>query len=257
MATPTSKITEEVPTELLDERNLITVSVMDQTGAFVFEKPVKLNNPFAFDPTRFHPSSQAPSLERFLELIEQIIGNKQEREEVVAGERVALTDEYPMERMDRFGDEVITWRLISRKPANMSSDGKSRPQRGFGYSYHLRSPEYPDKVIIVDSRPIDHIIEFSCWAKRARLANQRALWLERTLINETWALQEQGIDRFLWEERLADTFYNPGGQPLYQRPLRFFVRLSEFRSKAEQAITQISLETQTTNDVSPSRRPFF
>lgn len=252
-----SKITEVIPENLLDERELVTVSVIDQSGAVEFERAIKLNDPFAFDPEPFHPSAQAPTLERFMELIDNIIADKQSREEIVESARVTLTDEYPLERFDRFGDEVISWRLITRKPANMSADGKSRPQRGFGYSYRLRSPQLPDKVIVVDSRPIDHIIEFSCWAKRARLANRRALWLERTLINETWALQVQGVDRFLWEERLADTFYNPGGQTLYQRPLRFFVRLSEFRSKAEPVITNISLETQTTDDLLSSRRKFF
>jgi hypothetical protein len=246
MALPTSKITEEIPERFLEEESTVVV-VLDQTGAIEFETPVKLQNPFEFDPQKFHPSAQAPTLERFIDLTSQIIADTQAREQTLESERVTMTDEYPMERFDRFGEEVITYRVISRKPANTSTDGKSRPQRGFGYSYHLRSPQYPDKVIIVESRPIDHFIEFSCWSKRARLANQRALWLERTLINSTWAYQVQGIDRFFWEERLADTYYNVGGQPLYQRPLRFFVRLSEFRPKAEPAISHISYETRVTN----------
>lgn len=254
MSVPVTKITEEIPASLLDEDDLTTVVVLDQSGALAFEKPVKLNNPFDFNPERFHPAAAAPTLERFIDLIDQIIADAQTREQVITTERVIMTDEYPLERFDRFGDEVITYRVITRKPANMSTDGKSRPQKGFGYAYHLRSPQYPDKVIIVEGRPLDHIIEFSCWSKRARLANQRALWLERTLINQTWALQLQGIDRFFWEERLADTYYNVGGQPLYQRPLRFFVRLTEFRPKAEPAITHISYETRTTDETSNGSR---
>ncbi len=253
MSVPSSKITEEIPERFLDE-DLTTVIVLDQTGAIEFEKPVKLQNPFEFNPQKFHPSSETPTLERFIELVGEVISDSQSREQIVEKERVTLTDEYPAERFDRFGKEVITYRIISRKPANLSTDGKSRPQRGFGYSYHLRSPQYPDKVIIVESRPVDHIIEFSCWAKRARLANQRALWLERTLINQTWAFQSQGIDRFFWEERLADTYYNVGGQPLYQRPLRFFVRLSEFRPKAEPAISHISYESRVTDETSIGSR---
>lgn len=253
MSTPTSKITEEIPERFLGD-DLTTVIVLDQTGAVEFERPVKLQNPFEFDPQKFHPSSEAPTLERFIELIGSVIADAQAREQVIESERVTFTDEYPAERFDRFGEEVVTYRVISRKPANLSTDGKSRPQRGFGYSYHLRSPQYPDKVIIVESRPVDHIIEFSCWAKRARLANQRALWLERTLINQTWAFQHQGVDRFFWEERLADTYYNVGGQPLYQRPLRFFVRLSEFRPKAEPAISHISYESRVTDETSLGSR---
>lgn len=253
MSLPKSLITETIPDALLNEDELTSVSVIDQVGFLEFEQPVKLLNPFDFDPQRFHPAAAAPTLERFFELVEQIVIDAQAREQVVESERVVLTEDYPLERFDRFGDEVIAYRVMSRKPANLSTDGKSRPQRGFGYAYHLRSPQYPDKVIIVDSRPVDHIIEFSCWAKRARLANQRALWLERTLINNTWALQAQGIDRFFWEERLADTQYSVGGQPLYQRPLRFFVRLSEHRAKAEPAISHISYQSQVNDDATLSR----
>ena len=253
MSLPSSKITEEIPKRFTEEDETVVV-VLDQSGAVKFEQPIKLQNPFEFNPEKFHPSAEAPTLERFINLVNQIIIDAQVRENIIEEERVSLTDEYPLERFDRFGEEVITYRIISRKPANTSTDAKSRPQRGFGYSYHLRSPQYPDKVIIVESRPIDHIIELSCWSKRARLANQRALWLERTLINQTWAFQVQGIDRFFWEERLADTYYNVGGQPLYQRPLRFFVRLNEFRPKAEPAISHITYETQVTNGITVGSR---
>lgn len=246
MSVPESKITEEVAERFLTEQDTVMV-VLDQTGSVALEQAIQLADPFAFDPSRFHPSSAVPTLERFIDLTNQIISDAQTREGTIASKQVILTDEYPLERFDRFGDEVITYRVISRKPANTSTDAKSRPQRGFGYSYHLRSPEYPDKVIIIENRPLDHIIEFSCWSKRARLANDRALWLERTLINQTWAYQVQGVDRFFWEERLADTYYNVGGQPLYQRPLRFFVRLNEFRAKAEPVITNISYESISTN----------
>lgn len=255
MSIPISRITEEIPKRFSED--LTTVLILDQAGLVALEKPIKLENPYDFDPNRFACGEEVPTLERFLSLTTQIILDAQIRENILEKERVTLTDEYPAERFDRFGEEVISYRIISRKPGNMSTDAKSRPQRGFGYSYHLRSPKYPDKVIIVESRTIDHIIEFSCWSKRARLANERALWLERTLINQTWAYQSQGIDRFFWEERLADTYYNVGGQPLYQRPLRFFVRLNEFRPKAEPAISHISYEVRATDGPLASSRSLF
>lgn len=239
-----NNITETIDPELLDNNSSISVEILDQSEGTRLETSIQLKNPFDFDPTRFAPNDKTPTLDRFLDLTTQIISDAQK--EIIAEKRVIMTDEYPAERFDRFGDEVISYRIISRKPANLSSDGKSRPQKGFGFAYHLRSPLYPDKVIIIDSRPIDHVVEFSCWSKRARLANQRALWLERLLINQIWAYQAQGFDRFIWEERLADTYYNVGGQTLYQRPLRFFVRLSEFRAKAETQISHMSLQIQPT-----------
>jgi hypothetical protein len=231
-----------VPASLLEESTLITI--IDGASKFKYEKSIAVDNPFAFDPNH-HAITDAPAtLPRFLDLTQDILTQQQDLEGTVATERIKFTDEYPFEPFANTGDEIIVWRLISRKPANMSSDAKSRPQRGFNFAYCLRSPKYPDKVITVESRPIDHIIEFSCFAKRARLANRRALWLEKLLIDQTWVYQSQGVDRFMWEERLADTYMSVGGQPLYQRPLRFFVRLAEFRSKADQIINEINLETQ-------------
>lgn len=235
MSQPVSKISEVIDSRFQDtEDNLFRIETIDQSTPLKNEIAVKLNNPFDFDSDRFAQAVEAPTLERFLQLTEEII----EKGNTLLN-KCAFTEEYPLERIDMIGEEIIAWRLISRKPANMSADGKSRTQKGFNFAYHLRSVKYPDKVITVESRPIDHIIEFSCWAKRARVANSRALWLERLLIDHTWAYQAQGIDRFFWDERLADTFYNMNGQALYQRPLRFLVRLYEFRAKADQAITNI------------------
>lgn len=231
-----------LPSELLEEDTIITI--LDGSSDFRYEKSIALPNPFAFDPNEFAITDAPATLPRFLDLTQEIINSQQDLEETVESQRIKFTDEYPFEPFANMGDEIVVWRLISRKPANMSSDAKSRPQRGYNFAYCLRSPKYPDKVITVESRPVDHIIEFSCFAKRARLANRRALWLEKLLIDQTWVYQSQGVDRFMWEERLADTYMSVGGQPLYQRPLRFFVRLAEFRSKADQIINKINLETQ-------------
>jgi hypothetical protein len=244
----TEQITETISDTLLSEQELTTVVVLDQAGGIAAETAIPLVSPYDFDVTRFAPAEEVPTFERFIALTETILNDIQDREQVIAAHRIKFTDEYPFEEFNYYGDELITWRVISRKPSNTSADGKTRPQRGFNFSYHLRSPKYPDKVIIVEARPIDHIIEFTCWSKRARLANNRALWLERNLMNNTWVYQSQGIDRFFFDERLADTFYSVGGQPLYQRPLRFLVRINEFRVKADSAISHITFESRTTRD---------
>lgn len=237
-----SLITETPESSLLEENTVIVVS-LDQSGV-ANEQSIQIEDPFDFDISPFCPSAGL-SLDGFFELTSQLITDAQVREQKPLNQRIILTDEYPLENMEALGPEVISYRLISRKPGNMTPDAKGRPQLSFRYSYSLRSPKYPDKVIIVESRPLDHVIEFSCWAKRARIANQRALWLERLLINQTWAYQYKGVDKFYFEDRLADTYYNVGGQPLYQRPLRFFVRLYEYRPKLEPVISNISYVSST------------
>ena len=88
---------------------------------------------------------------------------------------------------------------------------------------------------------IIHIIEFSCWSKSNRLANNRAIWLEKLLINNSWRYQTQGVERFYWEGRGPDTYMTSGEQRLFYRPMRFFVRFREFEVKLHSLIKDIQI----------------
>jgi hypothetical protein len=86
----------------------------------------------------------------------------------------------------------------------------------------------PNKKIAVKTRPLDHIIEFTVYSKNANIANKRAIWLERLFITHSWVFKVQGADRFFFDRRGTDNYRTTGTQPLYERPLRFRVRLCEF-----------------------------
>lgn len=240
----TSLLFDQVNEALLAEDNFFTIILVDTAGVqHASETPVQLDNPFSFDYSRFAPNQIVMDLPRLLEVAGDVIADAQGREGVVDEQRVQLVSEFPDERNDRFGDEVITWKVIRRYPANMNSSATGRPQRKAQYSYDLRSPHHPNKVVVVETRPIDHIIEFSCWSKNADTANSRALWLERLFITHDWAFKIQGADRFYWQERGIDVYHtSTGGVKLYQRPIRFFVRLVEFQVVAEPVIKHIQFE---------------
>ena len=244
LSSTTSRIIEQVNSELLEDSGFSTVVVLDygSSDASKYETPTKIKNPFGFDPRRHLPNCEVMDLDRFVEVAAELIEDAQDREGTVSGEWVKLVEDCPAERFDRFGEEVVAWKLISRKPASMSRDGASRPQKGFTQYYQIRSPNHPNKFLTVEARPVDHIIEFQCWSKSARLANRRALWLERLFVNHAWAFLVQGADRFRFQERLADWYTVPSGQHLYVRPLRFFVRAYEFRVKADSVIKNITFE---------------
>ena len=127
----------------------------------------------------------------------------------------------------------------------MNTKATGRPQRRSTFSHDLRSANEPNKVIVVESRPIDHSIQLSCWSKNADQANRLALWLENSLIMHSWAFEVQGAERFYWEKRGADTYWTTGGQRLHQRPLNFFLRLREFRNKAFPVLKEFDLEVKT------------
>jgi hypothetical protein len=243
MSSEESQLTEQISSELLLENEYNTVVIVDGGGASqTYELETSLTNPFDFDLSRLAPGNQAATLERFIDLATLVIADGQQRAGIAEEDRVVLVEDYPGEQTQRFGHEVITWRIKSRKPANMSAKGTSRPQRTAAYSHQGMDPKYPNKSIVVMARPIDHLVEFSCWSKNAGKANSRALWLERLLISYSWAFTSQGVDRFFWKERGIDTYTITNGQHLYQRPLTFFVRLFEFNILAYPIVRQITYE---------------
>jgi hypothetical protein len=239
----TSRIVEEVTASLLEDSGFSTVVALDygSSDPNSDEFPTYITNPFCFDIRRYLPNCDLMDLDRFIQIASELIEDAQNREGTVESEQVSLIEDYPAEDFHRFGEEVVAWKLISRKPGSMSRDASGRQQQGYTHYYTLRSPSHPNKFLEVESRPLDHIIEFQCWSKSARLASRRAIWLERLFVNHAWAFLAQGTDRFRFEERLSDWYTNPSGQHLYVRPIRVFVRTYEFRIKADSVIKHITL----------------
>lgn len=240
----TTQLFEEIQESLLRDDNLFSVNIVDPNGNEYLASTTNLDNPFEFDSSRFIPNEQPMDLDRFIEVANDVINYAQERENVPEDLRVELIGEYPRDDFSKYrgGAEVITWRLVSREPAKMNAKGTGRPQRAAGFSYDLQNPGYPNKVITVQTRPLDHIVEFVVWSKDAGKANRRVMWLERLFIAHSWAFKIQGADRFFFERRLADNYRTTGGQPIYERPLRFQLRLMEFQVIADPMIRHITFE---------------
>jgi hypothetical protein len=239
----TSILTETIPDALLDEREVYQVKVVDGDAiTHRYEIATEITNPWEFDAERFLPNTTPMSLPRFFEIAANIISDAQDRDGVIADKKVSLVEEYPPDRISDFGDELICYRLLKREPANMNTKATGRPQRKSMYAYDVRTSTHPNKTIVVESRPIDHLIEFSCWAKSNKLANSRALWLEKLFVNHAWAFEVQGVERFHWKNRGPDTYMTSGGQRLLYRPVNFFVRFREFELKASPLLRTIEFE---------------
>jgi len=240
----TTKFLEEISERLLRLEDRFPVEIIHQTTADSRETPIPLRNPFQFDISGFRPQGRV-DIERFFEIACEVVEDAQVRDGIVEDQRVGVFADFPDELMRRNGSECITYKIRSRKPANMNSDGSGRPQLGSMYSYEIESPLYPNKKIIVEDQPIDHVVEFSCWARTATVANKRALWLERLLKWHKWNFLIQGVDRFIWRGRGADTLWSPHSQRVHQRPLEFQVRLREGEAKAHPILRQIAIEILT------------
>ena len=165
------KLTEKVPEDLLKDDS-ITVYFDGEDVISQFSVATQLYNPFDFDASRFLPNVEPMDLQKFFSVTREPY-YAQKREGIVADKQIQLTEEYPPEPFHDIGDELIAYRVLRREPAKMNTKGTSvhieKVLYYDGYSNH------PNKAVVVESRPVDHIIEFTCWGKTNKLANARAL----------------------------------------------------------------------------------
>ena len=224
----------------------IIINVVDGNGEVLNEitsDDIIIRNPYNVNIDRmFMPNTEPLTLDGFFKIAKLLIKDSQEREGTNKEDQVGLVEEYPPENIDSFGNEIITFRVIERKPGMMNTKGTGRPHRKATYSHQEIRPQMPNKVITVESRPVDHVIEFNCWALSNKIANKRAIWLEKLFINSAFVFEVKGAERFFWKERMSDTYLTINGQRLFSRPIRFFLRFREFDAKAYSIIRQILID---------------
>lgn len=204
------------------------------------ERTVLARSKYEIDLNRLQYDEVQADLNRFMSIASELIASAQKG----VARPVQFVEDFHPELFAEYGKEVITWSVMSRRPANMDTKASSRPQRRPMYSYNLHSPDLPNKVVEVQSMPKDHLLKFSCWSEQASLANRRALWLERLFIDNTYAFKVKGVERFHWDRRESDQSLILGGQRLYERPLVFFARLRDYHSVAHPEIESISVDLQ-------------
>jgi hypothetical protein len=228
------------------ELDQIIIKVIDNEGHVANEiatENINIKNPYNINiDSVFLPNTEPLSLSSFFKISNDLINSAQELEEINEESRVRLVEEYPPESISKYGNEVVTFRVIERKPGMMNKKGTGRPHRKATYSHEEVRPGLANKVITVESRPLDHVIEFNCWGLSNKLVNERAIWLEKLFINSAFVFEVKGAERFFFKERLADNYLTVNGQRLFSRPLRFFLRYREFDAKAVSIIKQILID---------------
>ena len=215
----------------------IEILIIDGEGkvAKQLEGNVAIKNPYDFDISRFLPNEEVLTLDRFFSIASRLIKDAQVREGVEESKLVQISEEYPPVNYEDFGPELICYKIVSRTPGMMNTKGTGRPHRKSNYYYEKVDPNYPNKSIIVESRPVDHVIEFTCYAKTNKLANKRAIWLEKLLINSAFAFEINGAERFYWKERRSDSYISIGQQKVFSRPIHFFCALESLKQKLNQS----------------------
>lgn len=232
-----------INTDLLEEAKTPITLIFDDgnnlnSQLIELAEKAPYTNPYQLDLSSFLPNIRVLTLTRFFELTKDIIDKTSSSE---GRPTIPLIEEYPPVDMAQIGNELITFRVINREPANMSTDGRSRPQRRDRFSYFIKDVDVGENIILVKNRPLDHEIELTVWSTQNKIANKRVEWLENLLVHQAWAYRESGADRFYFKKRLSDGYMTTGSQRIFYRPLRFFLRFNDFSAFAYYSIKNIEL----------------
>lgn len=226
----------KVDQELLDQAHPFSVIYEDNSSSRVSAEDLAtmVKNPYELDTTSFLPQTKTFDLKRFFELTQSLVKDACKRLEQPD---ILFVEEYPPIDFPKDNNDVITYKLISRKPASLGEDGKSLKQSKFKFSFTMKRED----CIYVKSRPLDHIVEFNVWSRTNKSASEKAIFLEKLLINHSWVFTSNGAEIFQFEERLSDAYQTHGAQRLFSRPLRFFLRYREFLVFSVPAIKEIKI----------------
>lgn len=243
----TSQLFATINEELIAENASFSVELVDQYGSVFYNQDNVFNgSPFEHDYSKLVPRevSKIMDLPRFYEVSRDLIAEAQDREGIEVAKRVQAVEWFPEGDFSRFGDELITYKLISRKPGSMDPKGNGKPHRGNIIFDDLRSEGLPTKVLTIQCRVVDCVIEFSCYSSNSQTATNRALWLDKLFTAHKWAFLAQGVAFIHWEGQLSDNYLVTGSQKIYERPQRFLVRLIDPVVKADFMIRHITFKAE-------------
>lgn len=234
--------------ELLEEAKK-TVTLIFNDGVTKSEEieipeSITYKNPYNYDLLQFLPNVTLFDLNTFFSLTKTVLQNENNLNKLPI---INITEEYPPDNMEDYGQEVLSYKVISRQPGAVDQNNSIRPKR-YRPSYTIKDHHTGD-LIEIHKRSLDHEIEITCWATTNKMANARALWLERLLVTESWVYKSRGADRFYFLKRLSDGYMTTGQQKLFYRPLRFFLRYDEFISLNRNEIKNINIITSITSEI--------
>jgi hypothetical protein len=110
--------------QLFDEvdSNSFTVELISPIDEISVLPEVEVTNPYEFDFSRLVPGQVVMDIDRFVEVASQLIEWAQRKEGIDENKFVKLTCEYGEANFEfwKSGQEVITWKIVSREPALMN-----------------------------------------------------------------------------------------------------------------------------------------
>lgn len=190
----------------------------------------------------------AKDISEFYTLVKQAITHSENADNVSAERKVDFSRDYTLDP-DGMKNEIITYKLERRQPGDFSQGDP------FGGSVKNLKPIFRESVDDKDNPTYkklifgywyDNEVEFICYGRTNKEADERALWFEKLMNNYSWFFRYSGINRVLYLGRGEETSEKFDGYTMSGRSIRYFVKTEEISVVSEKAIEQIVLNLSIT-----------
>jgi len=203
-----------------------------------FQKQIELTN------TIERTKSPLPSknIIEVMELIYHSITDYEERTRATEDAKVVVVYEKPDIKTNL---ETISISLVDRNPG-MFGQGKPNGNSIRNLKPILREeiedPDNPGYKRAILGYFYDNTLRLTCWARTAKAANLRALWLEEVMEEYSWFFAYSGVNRFIYSGRPPEIVHEVDNNKYYGRPIDYFVRTEKLRNVSQKKIETIYLK---------------
>jgi len=176
-----------------------------------------------------------------MELISKAFIDYETRTNAAAEVQIRVTYERPDLNIDL---ETISMELIKRDPGMFGRGrpgGNSIQNRRPILREIINDPDNPGYKRAVMGFWYDNTLQLTCWARTAKTANERALWLEDVMEEYAWFFAYSGINRLLYDGRRSEVVHDISNNRIYGRPVNYFVRTEKIRNVSQKTLELIQI----------------
>lgn len=181
-------------------------------------------------------------IDRFGEILALVVDHDQTLDGIPSENRMEVRSCYSDIRYER---DTLTWSVCSRKPGSVSqgpiNDNGTR-EYGARLRQSYEDPINPGAFIAEYGKRMDNVLELTVTSTDEATANRLALKVEDLLDENMWVFSLHGFNRLTFFERVKDEHMEVGGNPVYKRCLKYYVRTEKVTKRREFALRKLLLE---------------
>lgn len=187
-------------------------------------------------------------ISEFYSLVKEAIDHAENVGDVSDEMKVDFTRDYTLKEMK---NEIITYSLKKRQPGDFSQNepfgvGSVKNYRPI-FREEKEDEDNPGYKNLTFGYWYDNMVEFTCYGRTNKEADDRALWFENFMANYLWFFRYSGVQRVLYLGRGEETSVEADGYTMFGRSVKFFVRTEEISVVSEKAIEQVVVNFRLTN----------